>query len=638
MNKRSIFFVVASMMMWMISAINTYAGRLGWVTTAPSTAQVGSIITIKAQFIYGLTSADAKTENAYAFVIAGNYDGDYVSGMPSVSRLSESNGTLTIRIDSRGNGVFYVIAMAEHASYSDRIQINVTTPPELTLSSPVSEAKPGTQITLTYTTKGGSGSPSWSILSPVGDTVSNGVVQLSNENIARTVTVTLSFSGLTKSVTLSVKAICDAPVITPGDGTVFPPPNQKVVLSCATAGSVIYYTLDGSTPTSNSFVYSAAFNITNDTTIKTFASAAGFYDSPITTATLTKYRETLSAPTITAKRVETDGLIEPHQEVTIVSDNGASVFYTLDGSTPSESSTLYKSPFYVFTAASIKAIAIRDGWHDSTVSSLVVTNSLSFGDAVNCTNLTMESPTWTIDEKQAFMGMLSMNSGPCADGATNAISCETEGFQTISFRWKCSCEDDPEYDNWDYLCFLVNGEEKARIDGNTDWQEVTMDLLTPDVCLLSWEYRKDSQLSAGEDCGWLDGLSITELCVTNSGIAVPFEWLHKYFGKNLVSRSDYEEKWESKGENGLLVWQSFVAGLDPTDQNSGFIVTISIDGSGKPVVEWNPKLSNEEAAKREYSILGATSLEGSADWQDVTDIPDLRTTSYRFFKAKVELK
>lgn len=505
---KKIFFLVSASVIAMIFPAKAL-GIVGFVwTSAPSSAQVGDIITVSAKYYnkYG------RAEDAY-FCAADTPDGWTLDNGPHVQFLSAANGTATIKILSKGNGVFYVIAQADSAPTSDRIKITIgstSSSPTLTLTSPVSEARPGTTVTLNCTAKGGSGSTTWSISSPVADTVENGVVQLSSVNTSRTVTVSASYSGLTKSISLAVKAICDTPVIEPGDGTVFTTFGQKVVLSCATAGSTIRYTLDGSTPDFDSPVYTSPFNVTNDTTIIAFASASGFYDSPTTTATLTKYKETLLAPELFAKDIETDVMLERHQEVSIVAANNAAIYYTLDGSLPSIDSTLYEKPICVFTEAHIKAIAILDDWNDSTISSLVVTNPMSLSDAVNCTNLTMESSTWTFDTTQAFAGMVSLTSGVCADGTTNDLHCEIEGPKTISFRWKCSCEDDPDYDNWDYLCFLVNGEEKARIDGDAGWQEVSLGILTTGPCLLSWEFRKDAQLSAGEDCGWLDSLSISE--------------------------------------------------------------------------------------------------------------------------------
>lgn len=163
-----------------------------------------------------------------------------------------------------------------------------------------------------------------------------------------------------------------------------------------------------------------------------------------------------------------------------------------------------------------------------------------------------------------------------------------------------------------------------------------MDLLTADTCLLTWEYRKDSSLSSGKDCGWLDGLSITEMCTTNSGTSIPFKWLYRYYGDELGSRSDYERKSNSRGENGLLVWQSYVTGVDPTNENAKLAALISINTQGKPVVSWSPDL-NENGTKNErvYRVLGAKTL--GNDWDDVTELSDPDANGYRFFKVTVEM-
>ena len=55
----------------------------------------------------------------------------------------------------------------------------------------------------------------------------------------------------------------------------------------ATTGVDIYYTLDGTTPTTSSSVYSAPITVSQTTTVKAFAVATGYGDSPVTSATYT---------------------------------------------------------------------------------------------------------------------------------------------------------------------------------------------------------------------------------------------------------------------------------------------------------------------------------------------------------------
>ncbi|MBR1426378.1 MAG: InlB B-repeat-containing protein, partial [Paludibacteraceae bacterium] len=55
--------------------------------------------------------------------------------------------------------------------------------------------------------------------------------------------------------------------------------------------------------------------------------------------------------------------------VTITGTEGATIYYTLDGSTPTSSSTAYSAPFTIDATKTVKAIAIQSGFVDSDVAS-----------------------------------------------------------------------------------------------------------------------------------------------------------------------------------------------------------------------------------------------------------------------------
>ena len=62
---------------------------------------------------------------------------------------------------------------------------------------------------------------------------------------------------------------------------------QNVTISSATEGATIYYTTDGTEPTTNSTQYNGAISVSSSTTIKAMATAAGYDNSSVATATYT---------------------------------------------------------------------------------------------------------------------------------------------------------------------------------------------------------------------------------------------------------------------------------------------------------------------------------------------------------------
>lgn len=78
-----------------------------------------------------------------------------------------------------------------------------------------------------------------------------------------------------------------APTVTPDPLTWTEGENVSVSMACATQGATIYYTTDGSTPTSSSTVYSGAITVNATTTIKAIAIKNGV-SSSVTSKTYTK--------------------------------------------------------------------------------------------------------------------------------------------------------------------------------------------------------------------------------------------------------------------------------------------------------------------------------------------------------------
>ena len=130
----------------------------------------------------------------------------------------------------------------------------------------------------------------------------------------------------TITVTISAAGIVGAPTFAPAAGTYTE--NQSVALSSSTDGATIYYTTDGTTPTTGSNVYSGAISVTGtagesiSTTIKAIAVKAGMQTSSVVSAT---YVIEIPAPTpstyaVTVNNGTGDGSYATGATVTITAD------------------------------------------------------------------------------------------------------------------------------------------------------------------------------------------------------------------------------------------------------------------------------------------------------------------------------
>jgi hypothetical protein len=102
----------------------------------------------------------------------------------------------------------------------------------------------------------------------------------------KTIKALATASGLTTSATASatytIESQVATPTFSPGGGTYTSA--QTVTISSATSGATIFYTTNGSTPTSNSAQYTAPVTVGSSETLKAIATKSGFFDSAVGSA------------------------------------------------------------------------------------------------------------------------------------------------------------------------------------------------------------------------------------------------------------------------------------------------------------------------------------------------------------------
>jgi hypothetical protein len=116
----------------------------------------------------------------------------------------------------------------------------------------------------------------------------NGAKTVKSITLPKNRNVVVMAIDLTPSGASAVTAAA-TPTVSPSGGSFTS--TQQVTLSDSTPGAVIYYTLDGTTPTTASSKYTAALSIASTTTVKAIAVASGYASSAIASASYT-----ISAP------------------------------------------------------------------------------------------------------------------------------------------------------------------------------------------------------------------------------------------------------------------------------------------------------------------------------------------------------
>jgi sugar lactone lactonase YvrE len=140
---------------------------------------------------------------------------------------------------------------------------------------------------------------------------------------------------------------------------------QTVALSDATAGATIYYTTNGTAPTTSSTAYTGPITVGSSETVEAIAVAGGFSTSAVGIAAYV-----INLPAATPVFSVTPGTYTLTQMVTISSTtSGATIYYTTNGATPTTASTAYTGPISVASSETVEAIAVASGFSTSGVGS-----------------------------------------------------------------------------------------------------------------------------------------------------------------------------------------------------------------------------------------------------------------------------
>ena len=232
----------------------------GTAPTALSTPYTGAITVSSSQTIKAIAVKNGMTDSAVASATytigGGNPGGSSVGHFTASAALSGSTLTVTLVPDSSGD------------TCTNLWWYNGTDTPTLL-----------SQATAGYTVSGKNSDGNYAVAIP-------------NAAIPPTNTIYLYLatnSGDTGWVPVTAGGPAPeqaaAPTFTPAGGTYTEP--QQVTISSTAEGASIYYTTDGTAPTTSSALYTGAITVSSSQTIKAIAVKSGMTDSAVASATYT---------------------------------------------------------------------------------------------------------------------------------------------------------------------------------------------------------------------------------------------------------------------------------------------------------------------------------------------------------------
>lgn len=118
---------------------------------------------------------------------------------------------------------------------------------------------------------------------------------------------------------------------------------------------------------------------------------------------------------------------------------------------------------------------------------------------------------WFVQSEVSHSGGSAARSGAIGDDGETRLTTTVPGPGTLSFWWKVSSET-----GYDTLTVSVDGEDVAVIFGEQEeWERVSIPVKGAGAHTVVWTFRRDTSVSRGFDCGWVDGVAWTQVAPPN---------------------------------------------------------------------------------------------------------------------------
>lgn len=231
---------------------------------------------------------------------------------------------------------------------------------------------------------------------------------------------------------------------------------QTVVsLSSGVTAAEIYYTIDGSEPTTSSTLYTEPFTITTaGVTVKAVALGEGYLLSEVAEQAIA-LKQQAPAPTISVAAEEGKAT------VTISSDMAdATIYYNYNGSNETGKSAVYTEPIVLTKSRTIYAFVAAEGFINSEVASQEITVS----GAKSRTNILTH-----MDANSAEYNNGSTSTTYYFTWGKNKSGANGHPYYNVDSRTETAGDPDPETGDETIIVTYTELNDEEEVDFNTGW-------------------------------------------------------------------------------------------------------------------------------------------------------------------------
>jgi PKD repeat protein/beta-lactamase superfamily II metal-dependent hydrolase len=378
------------------------------------------------------------------------------------------------------------------------------------------------------------------------------------------------------------------------------------------------FSASGTSAVSGSFTVNTGINITTrmrvsmkynaaPTSCETF-SYGEVEDYTVTISTSTT-QPPVAAFTASATTVQAGGSITFTDQST---NNPTSWSWSFPGGTPSTSTA--QNPTVTYNTAGAYNVSLTAsnaaGSDDEVKTNYITVTAVSGDDIAEGVDYTSTftksgSANWAKVTDVYYYGGDSAKSGTITHSQATTIetSITVASSKDVKFYWKVSSES-----GYDFLTFYIDGVQKNQISGTVDWTQVSNTIATG-THTLKWTYSKDSSVSSGSDCGWVDKLEL----VTPS--TDPIAEALDYAGLTFTLTGN--ANWYSQTTTTYYGGDAAQSGLITHSQSTSMETTIS----GKTTVKFYWRVSSESGYDYLRFYIDGTlknSISGSTSWAQKT--------------------